>query len=1061
MDMMDGVTHPPPKDDRDVDEKAATEAITDEPSQNEKETVSAAPVPVDVSPPKAEDDVVAKILQFLATATPGQLGGVAAGLAFVTYFILGQLGLLLIGAFGGIVLFLTYEARNAELSRAVRGEKGVDVLHRLLETRSQLAAADTTADDGDHHIIQSFRDFRPETRDALLELVDAVIRDYVKWWYAPIVPSDRSFPFSCQRTLSSFILAVSNHLGRKRPADAFLDFLTNSSSIIIVFFSEISNAYAEVPSDSKASASEVIHNYLASNPESNLANLLNRRQQAGKFKMVAEDLLGFLDRPMYDCDPARVFLREILASVVLEMTLQSCSKPEWINSWIVYLLEAGEPDFNQAIDVGMTTGPDLNVFSDIDGNVGNIGLTKGNRNSFEIEKARRKEAQMHRKKLSKAEEENEDALEEIKRLNQMIAEEDAKRAERARAADASTASELLADAMKRNANELDMDEPRASSMEESVRPSQDFSDKSSPRGVSSSGASSKADAIDTPITPKSTMDTSSQRSSPKQAPQPQQQFTTFDQLVPPVSSDAASDVEVEKPKPPPLTLHNATVTIHDEPGDKSRIRTKPNWDYLIQIEPASSHYPGWMIVRRYSDFENLHEILRRIAAISGATAFVEQHSTLPAWRIHTRASLRGELERYLRDACWYQPLAESEGMKRFLEKEHGHTHTSSKSGFSLEFIGKGVLDVVDVIASAPKGVAEGGKVVVGGVQGVLGNIGLVQRKSTNSTPLQDQTSYSRLSISTPPRVDPSLSRKPRDSLDSQRSSVVSTQPPKIAPMDRRASYHSNGGEADADGMRSSRSDRADRWDRGSLSARNSRDNSRASSMAPLRSPSTTSLDGLRMASVPADMADDHDKSPIAGLGKRSQSFPNGTTASGVFGAPAPSQARPSRQHVPLSEPETRVAVELLFAVISELYTLSSAWAIRRTLLAAAKSFLLRPGNPSLASIQAMMQSSVLDANTSDAGIAAHLRKLRENTLPTDEERAAWPAGPSEEEKERLRVRARKLLIESGVPTALMSVMGASATSEAMGRVFDCLQLEEVARGLMFGIMLQAVRIVTH
>jgi hypothetical protein len=168
-----------------------------------------------------------------------------------------------------------------------------------------------------------------------------------------------------------------------------------------------------------------------------------------------------------------------------------------------------------------------------------------------------------------------------------------------------------------------------------------------------------------------------------------------------------------------------------------------------------------------------------------------------------------------------------------------------------------------------------------------------------------------------------------------------------------------------------------------------------------------------------------------------------------------------KQHTKLTEQETRVAVELLFAVINELYTLSSAWNIRRTLLAAAKSFLLRPGNPSLLSIQSMLQTSVLDANTSDAGLAAHLRKLRENTLPTEEELAAWPAESTAEEKEKLRVKARKLLIESGVPAALMGVMGQAATADALGRLFDCLQVEEVARGLMFGVMLQAVRGITH
>jgi hypothetical protein len=66
-----------------------------------------------------------------------------------------------------------------------------------------------------------------------------------------------------------------------------------------------------------------------------------------------------------------------------------------------------------------------------------------------------------------------------------------------------------------------------------------------------------------------------------------------------------------------------------------------------------------------------------------------------------------------------------------------------------------------------------------------------------------------------------------------------------------------------------------------------------------------------------------------------------------------------------------------------------------------------------------------------------------------------------EEKERLRVKAKKLLIERGVPAALTGVMGQAATSEAMQRIFDALQVEEVTRGLVFGLLLQAVRAVTQ
>jgi hypothetical protein len=166
-------------------------------------------------------------------------------------------------------------------------------------------------------------------------------------------------------------------------------------------------------------------------------------------------------------------------------------------------------------------------------------------------------------------------------------------------------------------------------------------------------------------------------------------------------------------------------------------------------------------------------------------------------------------------------------------------------------------------------------------------------------------------------------------------------------------------------------------------------------------------------------------------------------------------------HTPLSEPETTVLIELFFAVINELYTLSSAWTLRRTLLNAAKSFLLRPGNPQLSSITSLLQTTVLDDNASDAGLAYHIRKIRENGLPTEEELKTWPKEMSEEEKEKLRIKAKKLLMERGMPQALTSVMGQAASGEALGKVFDCLQEPRVARGVMFGLVLQGLRAVTQ
>ncbi|KAJ2961669.1 hypothetical protein NQ176_g10992 [Zarea fungicola] len=687
-------------------------------------------------------------------------------------------------------------------------------------------------DDGpDNVIFKAFDDFRPETRDALGGLVDAIIKDYVKWWYSPIIPTDHSFPLACRKTLTAYILGISNHMARKRPADAFLDLLTNSSSIAIAFMAELASAFADVPADSTMTAVDAVYMYLADNPDSRLANLLNQKQQASKFKMVSEDLLSFMDPSAYNCDPARALLREVLANTVLENLLQTCSKPEWINGWIVYLLEAGEPDINQAIDVGMQTARDTanNIFADIDGNVGNIGIAKpASRSSGELERGRRKEIQTHRKRLSKADEEVEVAIEEMKRMSGMMEHDNESR------------QSITNDSLPPSKKSMDLFSVDGASNRTVGINAQNSTPplaqgRSSPFGTSIDGASEPAY---TPITPRSTMETSSQNSSsPKSGSRDSQQFTSFEQIVPP----AEPEQEEDAPRKVPLTLHNASFTLHDDAtGDTAKIRSKPNWDYLIQVEPSSSSHSGWMIVRRYSDFETLHEILRRIAAVSGATAFTELHKELPSWRLHNRESLRGELERYLRDACWYQSLAESEGMKRFLEKSQGHTHGNSKS-FAWESVGKNMLDV---LAIAPKGAMEGGKTFVDGVTGVFGNFpGIGKKAPSQSVDLTPNSK--RLSLSTPVRTDTlrsSPARSERGSIDSQRSSVVSTQPGRMPMMERRPSLQFQG-DGDGDMVRVGRSERMDSTASASVSARPSREHSRASSLAPpMRSPSSISLE---------------------------------------------------------------------------------------------------------------------------------------------------------------------------------------------------------------------------
>jgi hypothetical protein len=1022
---------------------------------------------------KDEDDLVNKGLQFLSTATPRTLGAIAVGLVAVTYFVLGQVGLLLIGAFTGITLFASWESRQPETSRVVSKERGYDLLERLLQTKTQPSALRTEEDEKTdaQAMARSFDDFQPETREALNNVVDAVIRDYVDWWYAPIVPSDKSFSLSCRKVLTTFILNVSNHLTRKRPADAFVDFLTNCCSIIIVFFAEMTAAYSSFPLDDKTTAADAIYNYLSKNTDAPLSNLLNQKQQAAKFKTASEDLLNYLERSSRDCDPARTFLGEIIANVVLEGTLGTCSKAEWINGWIVYLLEAGETDLSQAIDEAIQ---DQKAFADIDGNFGNISLAKGNRNSYDMERARKKES-AHKSQPSKADTEMEHAMEEMKKLNEMIAE-----AEKAKASPDHTetvAAELLDKAIDQNAKELDLVMSRQSS---------DLSASKTSNMASSSPKGARMEALTTTsANTEGSTKSSIAMDRPGQDPMLHRNHKSSASIQTMNSGQAASVVGSTETagamhQVRPHSLYNANLSIYDDSdSDKGRLRSKPTWDYFVQIEPAASQHPGWMAMKTYTQFEALHESLRRIAAISGANNFLEAHAAFPGWRTHTRASLRGELETYIRSACAEKTLAESEAMKRFLEKGQDPRMNANR-GLSLETMGKGVLDAVQ---SAPTDIFDGGKAMIDGVTGVLGKFGLGQRKSTHSSlqddhgPKTNENAYMRpVSLPALPRMDTDLSMQSRASTDSQRSSVISVQPGRIPSMEPRTSLQI---DFEHDGLQPSRSDR---WERNSsLSAASSRVHSRAPSMvslrSPLRSPSELSLSNLRLPPPPHEISDEYEspsaaRKSIDGFAKSNDGLlsphsitsPSRSLSSSQLAKAAQKTGfaqKPRKKYPPVSEQETRVAVELLFAVINELYTLSSAWNIRRTLLMAAKSFLIRPGNTSLGSIQKLIQESILDANTSDSGIATYLKKLRENSLPTEEELKTWPAELKPEEREELRVKARKLFIKSGVPAALMGIMGQSATNEALGRVFDCLQIEEVARGLFFGIMLQVVRVVTH
>lgn len=863
---------------------------------------------------------------------------------------------------------------------------------------------------------------------------------------------------------------MSSHLSRKRPADNFVDFVTRSSSFTIIIFQELAAAIGAFPS---VSAPEAVDCYLQLKPDSTLGNILDSKYQAKQFDNAADDILqSYLDPKTYNCKPAQIFLRQILAKVVLEMIIVSCSKPEWINGWIVYLLEDGEPELMNAIDAG------------VEGSSGQLQNVKKTVEKEEdaLEEATSPQRPNHNRAMSKAQEAMDDAMQEAQRLSQLIAEEDARKLREQQTPSSSSLT----------------DDQSESTTQGIVTPTSSQSETLVDNDATDLGISNLSSH--TPPSVVSSYSTTLPEEPPKE--EVKRAFTSFDQLIPKQPPTALMANTPPAEKAPPLTLHNSKISIFDDsmPGEKGTMKNKPTAEYLIQIEPSSHHHSGWMTARKFSDLETLHEVLRRIAAITGTTGFTEAHSTLPTWKGHTKASLRGELERYLNDAVQYKPLAESEGMKRFLEKESQMGKSPGSKGFpgigwpgqTFDTMGKGMIDA---LTKAPKEVAGGGKALFGGVAGVLGSVAtpltggkknkdsvsnspasLSRAATTPTPPVQNRHGRAESTVSELPthiRTESTMSsfnsrRTSTESLRNPHSPIIDQQPQREAPMERRPSYNPDG-----DGKLSSRSSvyGASRSNSRAPSARESMD------LSPVMGGDQI----LNLPPMPSEVSDDYIGSPTRTsldpyhsrqLSRASTtSFPLPTesmpplpsrpSATSLTKSKLLSEAKREVSYPPLSEPETTVLIELFFAVINELYTLSSAWSLRRTLLNAAKTFLLRPGNPQLASITSLLQTSVLDANTSDAGIAYHLRKIRENSLPTEDELKAWPKEAGEKEKAELRTKARKLLVERGMPQALTSVMGMAASGEALGNVFDALQEPRVARGVIFGLVIQGLRAVTQ
>ncbi|GMG16707.1 unnamed protein product [Aspergillus oryzae] len=880
-------------------------------------------------------ELVDFVIGFLSTASNEVLLVVFAGLVGVTYILLGRLGLLLIGVASGIVLHASW------------GGGDHDNIQKVLHDVAQIEP--------------DYTSFRPGTAAALESLTDAVIRDYVK-------------------TLISFITSVSTHLSRKRAADTFLEFLTNSSSILIVFLNELSTAFETI--GPTMTPEQTIQRYLELSPESSLANVLAGQQQHKKLNLIADDILAsFLDPKAYALPPLRDFLREILAGVVLESIISSLSRPEFINGWIIHLLNEGESEIMSAIDAGVEGARTNSITTAKGSKEVNMPL------SMSLNERKLGSETAH---IDKA---TEEAMAEAKRLSAMIAAQDLQH---------------------QNAEQLvygDSQIPFFSSGEALISQSN--------HGKESVEYDTRTQPVFENVNAKRTQKMQESASenafelSPARRPPSLSSLHSASSL----SLNQTSDNDIHTT----LTLHRASITVDDglDPGDETLLRSKPISNYLVQIEPASACCTGWMVFRNYTDFESLHETLETISRLSGVQKFKDDHPILPDWKGQTKQALARSLERYLQDALQNESLAESERMKRFLKKGGSlgpaSAGTSPKAGFSfpsqasLENVGKGVLGV---LANAPKGVSDGSKAVFGGMTGVFG---VKSIKKTSSNLISNSHNQN---IHTPTQPNEPPPRKSDDAGNLRRHSLEPYTGMYDARLSSRSQRHSSPLFETASGTTAVKGGKPCQDIPLDSLAENAEGSLQALAAETERVAPSSSLDPRH-----------HDPLKLSHSSGRRREEDTSTQIEERANTAA--QNSSDGRGSPITQEETRIAVELLFAVINELYTLSSAWNIRRTLLNAAKSYILRPGNPSLETIRGLLQGSIIESNTSDEALGLYITKLRENVFPTEAELKSWPSAPNDAEKERLRETARKAFVQKGLPQALTSVMGAAASREAL------------------------------
>ena len=489
--------------------------------------------------------------------------------------------------------------------------------------------------------------------------------------------------------------------------------------------------------------------------------------------------------------------------------------------------------------------------------------------------------------------------------------------------------------------------------------------------------------------------------------------------------------------PPSDSLQNAKITLMDlSPGADSNkpIRQKSHLSYMITIEPSSRSIPGWISLKSFPDFEALHDILRRLANVGGIRSFPTE---LPDWKGRQYTEVAEDLEKYLRNALGTKQLADSEAMKRFFGKEMAEQQDKGKrksgaGGWKPQFkaMGTGVKGMGSGVKDALSQSAEGSQKLIAAAWATAG---IAKRggsdDSRGASPVrkskEDGVEGARASEEDTTFHSP-LFRKsasfPKSMLDVQEGGLEQEE----------SSNNLNGyamlGEDDVS-------------DSGSLSSTKTEDETSVGNVtenldtevSPAQVTSTTDVKGELPIPETAPKRSSRNPSP-----SRSPKEPE-------------RQLKTSHKLPELSADDAQQILDIAFSILSEFYGLSPrTWMIRKSLLNLLKSILLSNGRSYIDTLRIMIQEDLINkCLTSDDWLAGQIKAMTASVWPS----TPWP--PIDDEK--YKVQARDLFLSKTLPDTMRGLMGGAATNQALELVFDALQEECVAKGIMVALMCDVIR----